>query len=43
MSTVQMGTGLVGTLPMMHSEDQCIMGYGHMGPTHRQTELDTHD
>ena len=42
MSAVQVEQGW-GALPMMHSEVQCIMGNGHMGPTHRQTELDTHD
>ena len=37
------GGGRVGgPLPMTHSEVQCIVGNGHMGPTHGHTELQTH-
>ena len=42
MSTVQVGGELGGALPMMRSEVQCIMGNGHVGPTHEQTEIQTH-
>ena len=37
------GEGRVGgPLPMTHSEVLCIVGNGHMGPTHGHTELQTH-